>query len=236
MRILVYPCYDAVSKSVCTDIGTLDLIRSDFPEKKIDCVFDWGPIYGTYPFNEHHYVVGWQQTVIAKTVLEMFGIRFCLSDFEFKPYYVRDRNYIYDLSYYMFRGEQSYTIVDAETGSVVRKPDLYRDMHDNFLIQDRSVTEYHRLLWCTHKCALIINNNLPEGKTVLISCDSQMVPVISVIAPYFREILYLDRRGGYDVSGLTGRDYDHVLFAHWCKTDSIKDMYDRKMKINFGIV
>ncbi len=231
-KIICYPCVHG-DYSVSVDIGTIGLMDRFFPGKGVDVAFGNGLTYLTYPANNHHFNVMWQQSVIAPCVLGLFGMGFNMDDFETTPYFLDTGNDLQDLSYLKPKREQSFSVTDIESGNNVLKKNLFRDDGDVFCMETYAYTNYHRFLWCTHKCALIKNNNIHNGKSLIVSCDSQMVPVIPILACYFGEILHLDKRDTYDISGYLERDYDCVLVAHWCSDSCLETSFFNKMYVNF---
>ena len=45
-----------------------------------------------------------------------------------------------------------------------------------------------------HECSRIINKDVDSNRILLVSGDSQMIPDISVLACYFKEVWYFDNR------------------------------------------
>jgi len=231
-KIICYPCvHDDYSVSV--DIGTIGLMDRFFPGKGVDVAFGKGDIYKTYFANNHHFNIMWQQSVVAPCIMGLFGMCFNMNDFCRTPYTLRTGDDLQDLSFLKPREEQSFSVTDIESGCVVEKDSLFRDDSDDFCMETYAYTNYHRFLWCAHKCALIKNNRIRNGKSLIVSCDSQMIPVIPILACYFGEILHLDRRGWYDISGYLERDYDCVLVAHWCSDSCLETSFFNKMYVNF---
>ena len=235
-KMICYPAVDSYNGyKTSIDIEASLLLKKHFPHKEIDLMFGVGPVYKTWPLNNHHFVIPWQQSNIAPAILRLFDIEFSLNDFNKIAYFVQNESTqeMYDLSYMMPKEEQRFSITDIETGTTVEQNSLFRDYNDNNCREQYATSYYHYFLWCTHKCALIRNNSLPDGKSIVISCDSQMAPVVPVLACYFKEILHLDRRKDYDISKYLEKEYDYVLVAHWSTVRHSIDGIRSKMFINF---
>ena len=59
----------------------------------------------------------------------------------------------------------------------------------------KPMTDYHRMYAYPHSCSHIVNNTITStNRTLFISGDSQMIPVIPILCCYFREIYYFDNR------------------------------------------
>ena len=77
---------------------------------------------------------------------------------------------------------------------------------------------YHRIFCSSHHCCHIINESLPEdGETIFISGDSYMIPIIPILACYYREVVFMDNRLGDDaISNKTyyeGKVFDKVIIS-----------------------
>lgn len=235
-KMICYPALDAFDGyKMSIDIETNLLMKKYFPQKEFDLMFGNGPIYRTWPANNHHFVVPWQQNNIVPAILRLFDIEFNFSDYDKCEYFAKNESTgeLYDMSYMSPKIGQNFSITDIETGYTIEQNSLFRAYDDYNCIEPYANSYYHHFLWCTHKCALIKNNILSNGKSIIISCDSQMVPVIPILACYFKEILHLDRRQDYDISKYLEKDYDYVLIAHWCRSGRSLDGIRNKMFTNF---
>ena len=47
----------------------------------------------------------------------------------------------------------------------------------------------------SHSSGLIKNLDLNENTRLAVNCDSMSIPIIPLLAPFFKEILVVDRRG-----------------------------------------
>lgn len=100
----------------------------------------------------------------------------------------------------------SVSICDEDSSMPV---DNYRRQLDN---------NYHKLYKYSHKCEVLENLGENNGKTILISHDSQMIPIIPIIAKYYKKIISLDNRFSYsmiDFLNIKDEHIDDVLFELW---------------------
>lgn len=76
---------------------------------------------------------------------------------------------------------------------------------------------YHRIFCASHCSCRIINESLPDGKSIIISGDSYMIPVVPILACYYHEVVSLDNRfEGIGISNqpyYEGKTFDNVLVS-----------------------
>ena len=45
-----------------------------------------------------------------------------------------------------------------------------------------------------HRTSIIINQDITDGRILVLNCDSMISPLIPILAKYFKEIIVLDNR------------------------------------------
>lgn len=73
------------------------------------------------------------------------------------------------------------------------------DITSNDIVSDE-ITDYHRLYKYPHECSRLINKTINNDKKLFISGDSQMIPNISFLSCFFKEVWYFDSRRGHSFS------------------------------------
>lgn len=77
-----------------------------------------------------------------------------------------------------------------------------------------SHTDYHRVYCYPHRCSRIINLTNDTDRRLLLCGDSQLLPEIALLACFFKEVWYLDKRyGNFSAKELFKNiEFTHVLF------------------------
>ncbi len=75
---------------------------------------------------------------------------------------------------------------------------------------------YHKMFSASHENCMIINETLPNGKTICLSGDSYLIPIIPILACYFKEVVSLDNRYYRRASSVPyyeGKEFDYVVVS-----------------------
>lgn len=56
------------------------------------------------------------------------------------------------------------------------------------------ITDFHRLYKYSHECSRLINKTVDSERILFISGDSQMIPDVSFLSCFFKEVWYFDNR------------------------------------------
>ena len=240
---ICFPQWDVGTKSVSTDETLAGIYRERCQNTPLHHLYPKGTTYVGVPANDHHFTTAYHYDYVIPVILDLFGMKFDRSDYELTPYLLRyptseHPDTLYDFSYLKPKFETSYHLFDylAQKGKDMNT--LFREYGDYDCVYDKNYgdTEYHRFLYCTHSVAKITNNNLPYGKDLIVSCDSQMVLAIPILINYFRSITMLDNRYGNDIRSVwLDEHYDCALFAHFSMENANEWRFNCKMFWNFGI-
>ena len=164
-----------------------------FPEETIKFPIIEDSMYGTYPLNKHHFKPFYHIQYVLPILCESLNI----------PYDINDFNVIekfegkHDISYLEFKKECYFDLHD------MINDEKYENVDFSYLrkcdLKDDSINEYHRIFRYPHRCGHIINKTINNDRILVISCDSQMIPIMPVLACYFKEIWHLDNRQNKEV-------------------------------------
>lgn len=164
-----------------------------FPKEIIKFPIIEDSMYGTYPLNNHHFKPFYHIQYVLPILCESLNIPYDINDFNIIENFDGD----YDISYLEPKMEYIFDLHDMINDekhenvdfSYLRKCDL----------NDSSLTKYHRLFCYPHRCGHIVNKTINNDRILVISCDSQMIPIMPVLACYFKEIWHLDNRQNKEV-------------------------------------
>lgn len=165
-------------------------------------------MYKTYALNEHHFKPFYHIDYVLPTIEKLLHFGYNVNDFKL----VERRHEGYDVSYLAPNKRRRFDVYDLTDDTFFRNMSF--DFIRNGKNRDESLTQYHNLYAFPHKCSRIINNGVHNGRTLVISGDSQMIPIIPVLACYFKEVWYLDNRDGVShTQGLDELDVTDILIA-----------------------
>ena len=92
-------------------------------------------------------------------------------------------------------------------------------------------TEYHKIFRGAHESSDIINETIDNNKSVCISGDSYFIPITPILACYFNEVVFLDKR--FDIKDETsakqyyeGKTFDYVIISCWEQNTILKYLGD----------
>jgi hypothetical protein len=184
--------------------------------------------YEKYFCNEHHFKPFYHIEYVLPILEEKLQFGYKRSDFTLSEDYDNDN----DISYLTPKETHSYNIYDISTDTYIFDVDssylrhnLTKEGTGNSLYE---TTKYHQLFTFAHKSCLITNKNVNNDRKLVISCDSQMIPVIPILCHYFKEIWVLDKRDDYMCYvSLNAINPDDIIIAggHYPSKKYIKDNF-----------
>ena len=145
-------------------------------------------MYETYSFNEHHFKPFYFNEYILPEINNILEIGYNINDFE----YIEKDDNGHDVSYLMPKCEYKFDLYGLSNNDVRLNVDFNELRCCNLTSFD--ITSYHKLFAFPHMCSKIINKSIDNNRVLVLSCDSQMIPIIPVLACYFKEIWALDNR------------------------------------------
>lgn len=178
--------------------------------KDNDCIIvgDGVAIYD----NDHHYVVPDAYEKILPIICDTLQIDYNKDDFYLVKNIIDGKDY----SYFLPKNDiaikcyaPSYR--ECDDGVIIRDADFYGffngkysqmvnvlipyNRDDLYKIANGVISAYHRLFAFPHQCCIIENNGGNDnGKTLLISNDSHMIPFIPILCYYYKKVISLDNR------------------------------------------
>lgn len=138
--------------------------------------------YSTYKINEHHLTTATIWNVVFPKFMKDFKLDYNINDYT----YVKNYQEGFDLSYHDYNKEMDIKVI-TEDG-------VYDHLRD---INGTQLTAYHRLFVAPHSIAIVTNNKSLTNRIIRLNCDSMIIPLIPLIAPYFKKIYVYDYRGNY---------------------------------------
>ena len=159
--------------------------------------------YDGWNLNENHYQVKYHRETVLPNLARLLEFPFNINDFNIEEKKSKEG---YDISMLYPVKDFIYTVKCFTTNEIL-KDIKYKD-----LVHCGSGTEYHQLYRYGHKCSRLVNKTLENGKTLLISGDSHLIPDIMLMSIYFKEIWYFDNRTDESYSdNFKNRNFDKIL-------------------------
>lgn len=160
--------------------------------------------YEGWDLNDNHYQVEYHRNIVLPALAKLLDFPFDMNDFTLEDRKTQDG--MHDISMLYPVKEYRYD-VECFTMNEGMRDAGYAD-----LVHNGRGSEYHRLYKYGHNCSRLVNKTLEDGKALLISGDSQLIPDIMPMSVYFKEIWYFDNRteNSY-VNKLESKEFDKVL-------------------------
>ena len=186
--------------------------------------------YYTDSYNDHHFTNKFTYRV-AKSVLGFIGVDFNIEDFvlvenlesgEDFSYLKSIKDYDYEVTSDFYEmpnvNNRTVSIYENAKRETYKIEQLLNHEVDNYEILGKIAypvhTAYHKLFRLSHQCCHIKNLNIHNGKKILISCDSYIIPYIPLMIPYCEEVTVLDNRfWNYHYTHYKGYEYTDVVVA-----------------------
>lgn len=168
-----------------------------------------GERYTGWEKNEHHYTTAYHRQFVLPTLEELFHFGYDPDDFIIPPRYYKN----FDISIQV--PKKALFFVCNELGDE-NNPTLTYDEITSQIEEKRGITPFHKLYRYSHGCSRVINAN-GNGRKLLISGDSQMIPSVPILCCYYSEVVYLDNRNKRPVSWYwSDTEFDDVLVELNC--------------------
>ena len=144
--------------------------------------------YTAYPLNGHHFMPFYHIEYVLPKLEDIFHFGYKREDFN-----LHERmDGKHDVSYLEPKKDVRFDFYNLTSGEHLEDA-TYSDIVD-CKPKTNEFTPYHTIFRCAHQCGRLINKGENNGRTIVISCDSQMIPVIPVMCCYFNEVWCLDNR------------------------------------------
>lgn len=182
--------------------------------------------------NEHHFTTAYHYKYVTPKLLELLGYTFNENDFTLKKNIINENGVKYDLSYLMPKKDYKFSVTSFNHDIT------YNCSFDGLMFNNQVkgftwITPYHKLYALPHECSRVKNKTLRNGRKLLISGDSQMIPEIPILACYFEEVWYFDNREDLSFKDiLEKQNFTDVIFALYAGGGF--DRYTKKILSNIN--
>lgn len=159
--------------------------------------------YCNSQYNEHHYTTNFHYNIVYPLLNDILGI--AKNDLSEDFYKIENIKEDGDFSFMYPKKEKEFLIKYGKK-EILENNRIYVAFTEkkcgfNFLYGEqinafdyRNSSNYHRLFCLSHYPCNIENKGENNGKTLLISGDSHMIPLLPILAYYFKKVIYLDNR------------------------------------------
>jgi len=185
--------------------------KEEFLSRNDSLILDMNKLqfYDNWEHNELHITTESHYTYILPEMGKFLGFNYDINDFELIE--KKDRTGNFDISYLFPKKNKKFKIAFQDKQYMCGYEGMIgfnnaekceKDFFDNTSFKEMN-PDYHLLFFASHQCCVIENLDENNGKTVVISGDSQLIPDVPILAYYYKKIVYLDKRRA---------DYGSVLF------------------------
>ena len=175
--------------------------------------------YNGYPLNEHHITTASYYNVILPFLkLYIKDFHFDINDFELVPHIVELNYNLFDVSYLKPKKEFKFSM--SKNGQELFTNGDFQSLHymeDTFGDQlGDELTDYHKLYRGSHCCSRVINETIDNKLSIFISGDSMSIPMIPILACYFKEVILMDNRDSVSHADYyKNKIFDYVIIQLW---------------------
>ena len=200
--------------------------KIDSPEIENICLTT-NEVYSNYKENWHHWTTDYVWNTFIPKLCKELELDFNPDDF-IKVNNTDESGKI-DLSYHTPKDD---VLVNYENITFNEKRNCkisqLRYNHTEPVTGLPTITFYHRMYLGCHKTSEIINENSKTDRWLILNTDSMSIPVVPILAVYYRRIIVLDNRNKID--------YRKRLIEYFRneKTDMIKLMIDFNQRNNYS--
>ena len=180
--------------------------------------------YEGFPYNRHHITTSSYYRIIIPYLSLLLGFNFDINDFDKITYITKEYpkpSYLiscggvrFDCSYLWPKNNYKFTL-DIGGERICE--------HENFECLTNATdkwdkkygahgTEYHKLFRGSHESSRIINETIENNKSICISGDSFFIPIVPILACYFKEVVYLDLRPDRENKYSSKQYYEDKIF------------------------
>lgn len=170
--------------------------------------------YKTWALNAHHFKPFYHIKHTLPILNMMFDFGFDLSHFDNIKRTSKDG---YDISYLKPKNNFLFNVYWYTRNEVTILVNYDFLISCNLEKREKdgigNVTEYHAQYRYPHSCSRIVNNTIDNNRILFISGDSQFIPIVPVLACYFKEVwMYDNRNNGHYLERLENTNVTDILF------------------------
>ena len=139
--------------------------------------------------NIHHIQMPYYIRVVYPYLALQWGFPYDRDDFKIK----KNADDEIDCSFLWYKGKAKWTVsIDQQIVSEHKGFDCLTNTKEDY--PGDKYSAFHRIFSSSHHCCRIINESMETGRSICISGDSFMIPVIPILACYYKEVVFLDNR------------------------------------------
>lgn len=147
-----------------------------------------GEQYKGWNLNTHHYTTKYHRECLLPALQSLLNFEVDYSSYFVKEAFSGD----FDISNWYPKKDFTFNTYCINDGEVMQGATFDTLTENNYNTKD--ITDFHRLFRYAHKCSQVVNLGGGNGRTLLISADSQMIPSIPILCTIFKELWYIDNR------------------------------------------
>lgn len=147
-----------------------------------------GMMYDKWTYNTNHFTTKYHRLYSIPLLCRLLNIDFKENDFVLD---IR-KSGEFDISLFKPKNDYKYEIYGYTRNEHFNDLMFYDITHNDSV--SNGITDYHRLYKYSHECSRLINKTINNDRKLFISGDSQMIPDISFLSCFFKEIWYFDNR------------------------------------------
>lgn len=161
--------------------------------ERLPIIKEHSVLYDDITGDEHHYTTEYTYKYVLPIINNLLNFGFNINDFNIKEYKIIENNIESDLSYLVPKNKYTFKLY-----SFLRDKEFDFEFDGGLVFNYnlRPDGKYRDLFVFPHQCSRIINNEINNDKKLFISGDSQIIPSISILACYYKEVWYFDNRTG----------------------------------------
>lgn len=144
--------------------------------------------YSNWSLNEHHFTTEYHMKYSIPLLCNILSLDYNRNKFVLDKRFSGD----YNISILKPRKKYEYEIYGFNRNEHFDNLS-FNDITSNN-INHKSITDYHKLYKYPHECSRLINKTIKNNRKLFISCDSQMIPDVSFLSCFFKEIWVIDNR------------------------------------------
>ena len=167
-------------------------------------------VYRGYDRNAHHFTTEYHRKFVLPTLENMLHFGYSESDFRIRENPLHKNGEVFDLSFLQPLRDKKFSVKSLQYD--LEYECWFKGLRKNE--NTRSVTwftEYHDLYCLPHSSSIVKNTGKTNGRSLLILGDSQLIPSISVLCYYYKEVAYIDNRDKVNILSSLNDRYDDVL-------------------------
>lgn len=181
---------------------------STYRQYNVDAIkFPFGERYTTWKMNQHHFTTKYHREQVMPLLAKLLHFKFDVSEYHL----VEAMSDGFDISQLYPNEEMSFNLWGINDNDKLENAPFEKIVENPYKTYD--ITGFHKLYRYSHKNSVVTNNNGGNGKTLLISGDSNIIPSVPTLCTIFKQVWYIDNRANVEVyKYFKDVDFDEILF------------------------